>query len=111
MAVGLTTKLVPETGPTPESILKLVAPATDQDNVEFPPLMMVDGFAVNSPMTGGLGMGAGVSPPPPPQATESRPTAKAHGNRENKLWRLNSTSEKKFCCRNVFTIPVVPTRN
>ena len=51
-AVGLTETLVPATVPTPWSMLRLVAPVTDQDKVLLWPVTIPAGLAVKLAMVG-----------------------------------------------------------
>ncbi|PTL75283.1 hypothetical protein DAT35_55585 [Vitiosangium sp. GDMCC 1.1324] len=53
VAVGLTDTLVPVTAPTPDEMLRLVAPVTVQLSVELWPRLIVAGAAENVVMVGG----------------------------------------------------------
>ena len=58
---GLTTLVVPVTVPTPLSMLRLVAPDTDQLKVLLCPAVMVAGVAMKLEMAGGCGAGFTVT--------------------------------------------------
>ena len=61
VAPGLTSLLLPVTAPTPLSMLRLVAPDTDQLKVLLSPKVMVAGVAMKLEMAGGCGAGVTVT--------------------------------------------------
>ena len=61
VAPGVTTLLVPETAPTPLSMLRFVAPLTAQLSVLLWPAVMVEGVAMKLEIVGGCGAGFTVT--------------------------------------------------